>query len=150
MIRTQSQVAIAKPPEEVFEFITDPSKSLLWQSTLVEVTGNPGLPIGSTGVIVSNVLGQRVTSRFTVIENDGRSYFHAKSSQGPLEFHTHVSVRPNRIGTMVVYETTIDAGRVYRLAETALQSIAKARFDADLTTLKAVLEDGSQTLRNLS
>jgi carbon monoxide dehydrogenase subunit G len=150
MIRTLTQIEIAKPPKEVFAFLVDPSKSLLWQSTLVEIQGEPGLPAGSSGHFVSHVLGQRVTSRFTIIENDGYSYYYAKSSQGPLAFHTRVQVQPAQQASTVIYETTIDAGHVYRLAETALESIAKTRFQADLETLKVVLEEGGQSFRSFS
>jgi hypothetical protein len=140
MIRTRVQIKIDQPPAVVFEFVTDPTKATLWQSAVAEVEAPPGLPAGSKGRVVTQVLGQRVTSRFQVLDNDGRSYYRAISTQGPVEFQNVTRVERWGEGSKVTIETRIDAGMVFRLAETALESIAHTRFEADLHTLKTILE----------
>ena len=145
MIRTRVQIKIGRPPAEVFRFITDPKNATLWQSAVAEVEAQPGLPAGSSGTVVTQALGQRVTSKFQVLENDGHSFYHARSSQGPVQFNTTQLVEPDGdAGSKVTIETKIDAGMIFRLAETALESIARARFEGDLQTLKTILENDLQ------
>lgn len=141
MITTKVQIEINRPAQDVFNFIIEPSNAVLWQLTTAEVTGEPGAPAGSVGQVVTQVFGQRLTSRYEILENDGRGYLHAKSSQGPLRFDTMQRVVPTKRGCQVILATSIDAGTVFKLAETALESIARARFESDLKTLKALMEN---------
>lgn len=146
MIVSKVQKIIKRPPEEVFDYITDPAKSVLWQSSVAEIQASPGLTKGSSGMVVMGLFGRRMVSRFEVIENDGHSYYRARSTQGPIEYDSTQRVDPVPEGSQVSFVTKIDAGTVFRLAETALQAIAKARFEADLETLKALLENQEPNL----
>jgi hypothetical protein len=141
MVHTHVEIKIARPVAEVFKYITTPEKMLQWQSTLVDFEAEPGLPVGSTGMAVTQVLGQRIISRFEVLENDGRGIYRVKSRQGPLQYSTTQQVVAVPEGSLVIHESIIDAGTVFKLAEGALESIAKAHFESDLTTLKALLEN---------
>jgi hypothetical protein len=144
MVRTRVSITIARPPQQVFPYFIDPAKMLLWQSSLVDLQAEPGLPVGSTGMAVTQILGQRMLSRFEVLENDGRGFYAAKSAQGPLQYRTTQTVEAIAGGSRVTNVTDIDAGTIFKLAEGALESIARARFESDLKTLKALLESQDQ------
>lgn len=141
MVTTLTKVEIERPAAEVFAFVTNPDNARLWQAGLLEVTGTPGMPAGSTGEIVMLVMGRQLKMKYEVLENDGREFSRSKSRQGPIQFETQQRVqrlRANR--SRLVVETKIDAGHVFRLAESALEAIAIARMEADMAALKAVLE----------
>jgi hypothetical protein len=131
-----------RPPVEVFEFITDPSKVLVWHSETIGIEGSKGMPVGSTGQVITRVMGQDVVSRFEVVENDGKSITVARSTQGPLRFETKQIVLPKAAGQSLVWiETRIDAGAIFRLAEPVVESLLRTSIEADLHTLKVVLEN---------
>ena len=146
MVTSVSSIQIKRPAEEVFEFITDPGKARVWHIETVGIEGAKGMPVGSTGVVITRVMGQDVESRFEVVENDGKSVTVARSIQGPLKFETKQIVLPVAGGGVVVrIETRIDAGMIFRLAEPVVETLLRTSIEADLHTLKAVLENQIQT-----
>jgi len=141
MVATHTSVDIERPAAEVFAFVTNPSNARLWQAGLLSVTGTPGMPVGSTGDIVMSVMGRTLTMKYEVLENDGKQFARSRSRQGPIQFETQQHVQPLPGGrARFIVETRIDAGQVFRLAESALESIAVARMEADMATLKGLLE----------
>jgi hypothetical protein len=142
MVTSVSNIQINRPPAEVFEFITDPGKALIWHLETVGIEGRRGMPAGSTGQIITRVMGQDIVSSFEVVENDGKSLTVARSTQGPLRFETKQIVIPLADGqSLVRIETRIDAGAIFRLAEPVVESLLRTSIDADLQTLKVVLEN---------
>jgi hypothetical protein len=130
---------------EVFAFITDPESTMKWHTGTMEHHGMPNMPVGSQGTLVTMVVGRRVESHYTVLENDGHSETRAKTNQGPLRFDTTQTVKQiSKNRTRVTIKTSIDAGMFFHLAEPALESVVISRMDADLAQLKAVLEFGTK------
>ncbi|HUD11516.1 MAG TPA: SRPBCC family protein [Candidatus Saccharimonadia bacterium] len=144
MIITSSQIDIAVPREQVFEFMVDPAKFKLWHANVLEVTTTSGMDTGSTGAMEMQILGRRIESSFKIEENDGVGLTRVHSSHGPLKYWTtQVLEQKSPQLTRVNIYIKIDAGSVFMLAEPALESIANSTMESDLKTLKAVLEDKS-------
>jgi hypothetical protein len=149
MVKSVSEIEISCPAHEVFEFISDPAKARVWHTEILEIDGVTGMPEGSTGTMVTMVVGREIKSRYIVVENDGSKLTRVRSTQGPLNFETAQMV--TRLGprlTRVRIETRIDAGSIFRLAEPALESVTRGRINADLLTLKAVLESDLRPLKD--
>jgi hypothetical protein len=141
MITTSSNVEIAVPRETLYKFITDPDKTRRWQSNLVEIVAEPGMPEGSTGRMVEALMGRHLTYRFEILVNDGKSFTKALSNQGPLQFETSQTLdelAPGRTKFTVLVK--INAGRVFLLAEPLLEWMAHGRVESDLKTLKKLME----------
>src|SRR6201995_1144894 len=88
MVTSVSRIQILCPPEVVFEFITGPANAKVWHLEIEEIDGPKGLPKGSTGRMVTRIMGQVVQSRYEVIDNDGKTFTRVKSTQGPIRFET--------------------------------------------------------------
>jgi hypothetical protein len=141
MITASASIEINRRRADVFGFVTDTANTQLWQSGVIRMDGPKGMPVGSVYVMESQFLGQRQISRVEVTENDGGSLTRARSTRGPLKFETIQHFRAmKRGGTLVTISARIDAGAVFKLAEPALQSITETILEADLKTLKVVLE----------
>src|SRR6266567_1784284 len=117
MVKTFSHTQIKRPASEVFEFITDPAKALMWHLEILKIDGLKGMPAGSVGTMGTVVIGRRVTSRYGVVENDGVSFTRTRSAQGPLRFETEQRVVSSGGSVTVSIQTRIDAGTIFRLAE---------------------------------
>jgi len=70
MRRVQGTVFIAAPPAEVYAFLAEPTNVPRWQTGVVssERTSPPPTVAGSTGRVVLEVMGQRVTANTKVLE----------------------------------------------------------------------------------
>jgi carbon monoxide dehydrogenase subunit G len=141
MILTTSQIEITLPRQQVFNFIVDPSKSTLWHAGVIDISADRSMAENSSGEITMQILGRRIESRFSVLENDGIGFTKVHSNHGPITYETTQILEElaPRL-TRVTIQTKIDAGTVFRLAEPALESIANSMMESDLKTLKAVLE----------
>ena len=75
-----------------------------------------------------------------ITDNDGKSMFAAKSSQGQIDFiYIHKLSKTNQ-GTRVDVDCQINAHATLHLAEVALQEATDERNTEDLSLLKQVLE----------
>jgi carbon monoxide dehydrogenase subunit G len=143
MITTSSSIEVKRPRREVFAFVTDQTQFPLWHSGVISVEGDNGMRPGGVYSIEMQYLGRRSVSKVEVLENNGLSVTRARSVRGPLHFDTTTELdelAPTR--TRVTMRVRIDAGMIYKLAEPALESITNAILEADLKTLKALLEQG--------
>jgi hypothetical protein len=141
MISTAAHIEVDRAIGDVFAFITDTTKTPLWQTGVIRIDGPPGMREGAVYEMETHFLGRINKSRFEVLENDGKGTTRAHSIRGPLKFETTQRCEETPLGrTRVTLEVKIDAGLVYKLAEPALESITKTLLEADLKTLKVVIE----------
>jgi ligand-binding SRPBCC domain-containing protein len=141
MVTTSLHVDIRRPLEEVFHYLMDPQNYLVWQSGVLEIQASNGMAAGSVLSFVALGLGQKYKMQAVVTENDQHSSFTVVAHQGPITFESTYRLRPVPTGTRVELHMKIDPGVVFRLAQSALQSISDSRYEADLKSLKAILED---------
>jgi len=107
-----SSVAIDRPTEEVFDFLSNPDNQILWQPNLREVE-HSGTGKGSTLREVRSVFGHRVEYNLEVTEFqenakiswEGESIVH----EGGATIARHVEVQPRGSKTLVSMEVLVDA-----------------------------------------
>jgi uncharacterized protein YndB with AHSA1/START domain len=77
-------VEIAQPPDEVFAFITDPTKLSLWQDAeeVEQLTEGP-VRAGTRFREVHKVMGRRRVELTEVVECDPGRLFHIRVVEGP-------------------------------------------------------------------
>jgi hypothetical protein len=141
MIVASASIEIKRPRIEVFDFVANHDNTPLWQAGVIQIAGPSGMTVGATYEVQMHFLGRAQRSTFEVLENDGLSYTKAHSTRGPLKYETtqrfeELSSRRTRISINV----RIDAGSVFKLAEPALHSITLTVLEANLKTLKILLE----------
>lgn len=117
-----------------------PENYLVWQSGLLEIEASDSMNVGSTITFMATALGQRHKIQAVVTENDQHSSFTVVARQGPITFESVYKLGPIPSGTRLELLNKIDPGVVFRLAESALQAISDSRYEADLKSLKAILE----------
>jgi carbon monoxide dehydrogenase subunit G len=142
MIHTTSEIEIERTRPDVFAFMMDPEKTMLWHGGVLRVRADNGMAAGSTGEMQMHFLGRNFESRFEVTENDGVGRTVMTSRHGPLRYvTTQILEDVSPSSTVVKIRVQIDAGTVFKLAEPALESIANSIMESDLNMLKAVLEN---------
>lgn len=142
----EESVFIARPPEEVFVFITDPAKIPIWDASVVaaeQIGSDPvGLGIRTRGT--SKIMGRQfdwITEQ-TVFEPPTRSVL--SSVEGQFTFTVSSTLEPAEGGTRLTYRIDADAGLggVFgRLADPFIEKAQARTVRANLETLAELLAE---------
>jgi hypothetical protein len=146
MPHVEEDIVIARPPEDVFEFVTSPENDRLWSSTAVErrLEGNEPIRVGSRINAVDKFLGRRIESVFEVTEHEPPRRSAIRFVSGPIRAEGTYLLEPTDGGTR--FRWTLDAppglGGLYlgRVTDPVVTWIFRRRLQRDLRQLKAVLE----------
>lgn len=140
----EESVFIARPPEEVFDFITNPAKIPIWDASVMaaeQIGSDPvGLGIRTRGT--SKIMGRQfdwITEQ-TVFEPPTRSVL--SSVEGQLTFTVTSTLEPAEGGTRLTYRIDADPGLggVFgRLADPFIEKAQARTVRANLDTLAELL-----------
>jgi uncharacterized protein YndB with AHSA1/START domain len=96
-----SSIEIARPPEEVFSYATDPSRFAEWQhdvvSLRIEGGGAPG--VGSPFTTTRRIGGVARTMTQEITENNPPKTWAARAIAGPIRAHADITIEPLNGGT---------------------------------------------------
>jgi uncharacterized membrane protein len=142
MIKVETSAVIARPPEEVFAYISNFENNPQWQSGMQEVrfTSEGPLGVGSTYAQVAKFLGRRIESTFEVIEYQPNRMVKASSTSGSFPITFTRIVEPAGDGTKVTAIVEGDASGFFKLAEPLLARMVQRSVAGDYANLKRILE----------
>jgi len=143
-IREELSVVIERPVEEVFAFATDPENDPLWQSTSLETERTSGGPVGvgTTFRNTSKFLGRRIETAYEVTEMEPPRRQCVKIVSGPIPGSGCYLFEPAEGGTRFTQTFDAEVGGFFRLAEPLVARAIRRQTEADMATLKDVLEAG--------
>jgi carbon monoxide dehydrogenase subunit G len=144
MIDIDHSVTIARPLEEVWEFVSDPANNPQWQSGVEQSDQSPVGPVGvGTRVrIIRRFMGQKIEAVFETTVFEPYEKFAFESVSGPLAVSGSLAVAATDGGTEVTYRGTGKATGVLGLGETIIAGLVNRQVNDDLRALKALLESG--------
>ena len=142
MVRVEHALEIARPPADVFAYLTDISKLVDWQATLLEMRqeGEGPLGVGTRLKETRKFLGRRIESELEVTAFEPDRQFDLKTLSGPVPFTVRHTLTPSNGGTRVEFVGEGEPGKVFRMAERLVAQVARRQFTDDLETLKDRLE----------
>jgi carbon monoxide dehydrogenase subunit G len=135
-------VLIQRPPEDVFQFVTDLTKTTLWQTTIDElrqVTPGP-MAVGTQAIDVRRFLGRRIESQWEVVEHDPPRRSAIRGISGPIPFTGTYTLEPVEGATRFTSTVDLDAHGFFKLAEPIFAGIARRELRSNLGHLKDLLE----------
>jgi uncharacterized protein YndB with AHSA1/START domain len=135
-------VLIQRPPEDVFQFVTDLTKTTLWQTTIDElrqVTPGP-MAVGTQATDVRRFLGRRIESQWEVVEHDPPRRSAIRGISGPIPFTGTYTLEPVEGATRFTSTVELDAHGFFKLAEPIFAGIARRELRSNLGHLKDLLE----------
>ena len=144
MFETKSSIFINRPPQDVFEAITDPDKIPVWQSMTetVESSSNGLIGVGSTMSVVAKFLGRKIESdiEITIWEPPQRVDF--KFVNGPYPAEVTNTLKPQDEGTLLTARSQGEMGSFFKLAEGLVVRQLEKQLDANHESLKLLMESG--------
>jgi uncharacterized protein YndB with AHSA1/START domain len=143
MITHEFEIRINRTVEVVFAALTDLTTYPHWQAGLVEYrqTSAGPLTVGSTGIAVRTVMGQRTESTWQVTELIPNTRYTVKGASGPLAFELAHTLQPAGDGstTLQVCFQAQPTG-LLKIAEPVLAGAITRDFEEGHQHLKALLE----------
>src|SRR3954453_12355940 len=136
-------VEIARPPEEVFAFVTDPAKLSVWQDAeeVQQLTDGP-VQAGTRFREVHKVMGRRRVELTEVVECDPGRVFHIRVLEGPpIDGRWEFAPTPSG-GTRVTLTPLAHLSGRARIANRAMEQITALVFRRFHRRLERALEQG--------
>jgi uncharacterized protein YndB with AHSA1/START domain len=137
-------VQIARPPEEVFAFVTDPAKLSAWQDAeeVQQLTDGP-VRAGTRFREVHKVMGRRRVELTEVVECDPGRVFHIRVVEGPpVDGRWEFAPTPGGDTRVTLTPLAHLSGRA-RLANRAMEQLTALAFRRFHRRLKRALEHGA-------
>ena len=142
MLTFERSIFINRPPQEVFDFMSNPANDTKWRDSAVSSEwtseGPPG--VGSTLRSVDKLLGRKMESTSEITAWDPPNRYGQKSVGGPVPFEMTVMLETKEQGTQLTMSGNAEAGGFFKIAEGLLGRQLEKQFDTDLNGLKRVLE----------
>lgn len=141
MVQASYVAEIRRPPDAVFEAMTDVTQWHGWITALVELRDVPAEPIGvgSTFEMVTRFLGRTLVSDMTITEYEpGRRFVY--KNQRPFPATVIWTMKPISTGTEVTLMIESEPGNALGPASPMLLNALNRAFEDTLARLKAALE----------
>jgi uncharacterized protein YndB with AHSA1/START domain len=142
MITVEKGITIGRAPKEVFAFVSDQTNASRWQRGLAEVrrTTDGPIGVGTRHTFERTLMGRRMdgSNEYTRYEPNELVAF---AWSGPMPGHASYVVEPaGPSGTRLVSRLEMQAQGLLRLAEPLLAAGLRRDVEANLDTLKHLLE----------
>ena len=145
MVTIDFSLVIQRPAEEVFDYLADPEKVVMWQAWAVEIEQESEGPrgVGTRFRDVRKFLGRRIESSIEFTEYEPPKTLSLKVSTGPIPFRIRQSLESADGATRVVVHAEGEPGGFFKLAEPLVGRAAERQMRGDFETLKDLLETGA-------
>jgi uncharacterized protein YndB with AHSA1/START domain len=144
-----SEVDVARPPDEVFRYVTDPSRFGEWQSGVISarIEGDGPPALGSLCIMTRRIGGNDRTSTSEITQLSPPRTWAIRGIDGPIRANVTVTVDPRRDGTQAHVAIAVDfAGHgIGKLILPMVVREARKEVPESVQKLKARLESGPET-----
>lgn len=142
MYTIESSVYINRPPQEVFDYLADPTNQPEWQDGVESAEwtseGPPG--VGATMKTVTKFLGRKIEAELEITSWDPPRQMGFKALNGPIPFENTTILKAQGDGTLVTQHAEGEFGGFFKLAEGMVGKQAEKTFDTSHAALKLLLE----------
>ena len=142
MFTFEKSIFINRPPQEVFDYITNPDNDSNWRTTAVsaEWTSADPVGVGSTQRTVGKFLGRKIDSTNEVTVWDPPNQFAFKSVDGSIPLAISQKLAAKDDGTQLTINLEAELAGFFKMAEGLVGKQAEKQVDTDFNALKLVLE----------
>ena len=134
-MRAELTVEIARPPAEVFAYLTDVSNLPKWQSG-VRSARREGTQIHES----RHLLGRELRTTLEIEEEEAPRLFTIRAVDSPVPFSVRHELEPSGEGTRLTVVGEGDAGLLPGFAAGIMARRAEKQFRKDFERLKRLLE----------
>jgi uncharacterized protein YndB with AHSA1/START domain len=148
MITTEATETIARPPPEVFAFVSDPSNEPKWHTDVIEARFEPEGSAAAGKVLhgVFKAMGRRTAvADVSAFEQDRRIQYRFRGSVMGLRATVTLELDPTEAGTRFTRRLEIQPLGLMRILAPLMRSSIARSNAGFVRNLKRLLETGSAT-----
>jgi carbon monoxide dehydrogenase subunit G len=142
-----SEVDVARPPDEVFRYVTDPSRFGEWQSGVVSahIEGDGPPAVGSLCIMTRRIGGSDRTSTSEITELSPPRRWAIRGIDGPIRAHVTVTVAARQAdeGAHVAIEVDFQGYGMGKMILPVVVREARKEVPESVQKLKSRLEAGA-------
>jgi carbon monoxide dehydrogenase subunit G len=144
MVTYELDIFINRPPQEVWDFYTNPANHNKFSSMAESAEWISEKPhgVGSTYRGVGKALGRKIESTNEITSWDPPNKYGYKSIGGSIPFETTYTFESSENGTKLSVYAQLEIGGFFKIAEGLAGKQAKKQLDADFEALRLYLEAG--------
>jgi uncharacterized protein YndB with AHSA1/START domain len=139
VIAFETSTRIDRPIEEVFSYVSDPLNLPRWNSAVQDVR-KTSAGAASMYLMVRELPTGRAANKLEVLAIDSPTEFVIRASEGPTPFLYRYRFSAENGETLVHLGAEVELPRAAALLPQLARSTVKRGVDANLATLKALLE----------
>ncbi|WP_426367687.1 SRPBCC family protein [Streptomyces sp. E-08] len=148
MSAIKETVDIARPPADVFSYVTDPTHLPEWQESAVSVRriGDAPLAVGSKAAVTRRLGKREFTATMQVIEWEPPNHWHVHGIDGPVRGDVQGTIEPLDDGERSRLTLSLDFeghGIGKALVPLVVRPHVRKEMPRDEMTLKGILESGA-------
>ena len=142
-MRAELSIEIARPPEDVFAYLSDVSNLTDWQAGVcaAAIVGGGESRAGARIEESRSLLGRELHTTLEIVEHEPPRLFVLRSLDGPVRFTVRHELEPDGAGgTLLGVSGEVDTGLVPGFAVGLMRRRAERQFRGDFERLKQRLE----------
>jgi uncharacterized protein YndB with AHSA1/START domain len=140
VIRIELTVEIARPPEEVFDALTDLEQLPEWQSSAVSSKPDGPLAVGTRIREQRRMMGREIDNELEVTAYDPPWHFALEGRSGAVPLSVDHELVDDDGNTVLQVHAQAEPGSLFKLAEPMIARTAEQELRADFERLKGRLE----------
>ncbi len=131
---------IARPPEEVFAYLTDVSNLPEWQSSARAAEPDGNIRKGARIRERRTFMGRDVKTEVEVTGYEFPERFDLRSRGGPVSYEIHHELKRVGAATRLHVRADVKVGTMMRIAAQGPLKMAEREFRSDFARLRKILE----------
>jgi uncharacterized protein YndB with AHSA1/START domain len=141
MIAFETSIAIERPIEEVFAYVSDPGNFPSWNSAVREVRTSAGANgTGSTYTMKRQLPSGAASNRLEIVTSEPPCEFAIRTTSGPTPFLYRYHFAAENEKTILQLDAQVELDGVAALMPQLARLAVKHGVDDNLATLKLILE----------
>ena len=141
MISFEKSFWTSKSPQEVFDYLSDPTNDAEWRESSVaaEWTSDSPHGVGSTYKSVDKLLGRNIEVIQEITAWDSPNQFGFKGASGPMSFELTMTFEAQDNGTKATISVEAQSGGLFKMAENLFGKQMEKQFSTDMASLERVM-----------
>jgi carbon monoxide dehydrogenase subunit G len=141
-VHAELTIEIARPPEDVFAYLTDVSNLPTWQSGVhgAEIVGGGEPRAGARIAESRHMVGRELHTTLEIADFEPPRLFGLRVLDGPMPFSVRHELEPSGAGTRLTVIGEADPHFLPGFASGIVERRARKQFQKDFERLKHILE----------
>ena len=133
---------INRPPQVVFDFVTNPANAVQWQSGTEssKYTSEGPVGVGSTLQNIGRMMGRKIVADAEITQWSPPNVYGFKASNGPAKLEETRKFELKDGGTLLIQSFQVELGGFFNMAEGLAVKQMQKQFETNGNTLKMLLE----------